>query len=122
MPEDYPSEFLQLFGLLVHTADLYSPTKPVKTALKWVEMINAEFSSQLKEEKEKNYKQSSFFENLDVPLVKARGECFFIQTFILPLWSLADKILENGLKEEIDYIHENLDHWKSVVAQKNSTN
>lgn len=109
---------MQFFGLLVHTADLYSPTKPVPVSQKWVELINEEFSSQLREEKEKNYKLSTFFADLDVPLVKARGECFFIQTFILPLWSLANTILEGGLSQEVACIGENLAHWQSVIEKE----
>ena len=109
---------MQLFGLLVHASDLYSPTKPVTVSQRWVELINEEFSSQLREEKEKNYKLSTFFADLDVPLVKARGECFFIQTFILPLWSLADAILEGGLSQEVAHIGENLAHWQAVVARE----
>lgn len=109
---------MQFFGLLVHTADLYSPTKPVPVSQKWVELINEEFSSQLREERDKNYKQSTFFADLDVPLVKARGECFFIQTFILPLWSLANTILEDGLRQEVGYIDENLRHWKSIIEKE----
>ena len=88
--------------------------------MKWVELINSEFTSQLKEEKEKGYKQSTFFENLDIPLVKARGESFFISTFVMPLWQLADNILQNDLEEEIEMIRQNLIYWKNMVASETS--
>jgi hypothetical protein len=113
---------LKLFGLLVHTADLYSPSKPREESLKWVDLINSEFQSQLVEEKQKGYKVSTFFENLDVPLVKARGETFFIATFILPLWNLTNKILEDSLQDEVNNVKENLEYWKSVVAEESAKN
>lgn len=109
-----------LFGLLVHTADLYSPTMPRDISLKWVDMINAEFSAQLREEKSLGIKQSTFFENLDVPLVRARGESFFVEAFILPLWNLSNKVLEGALNTEVERAEDNLKYWKSVVATETS--
>lgn len=115
---DYPESFLQFFGLLIHTADLYSSTKPREISLKWVELINAEFTDQYNEEVAKGYKVSTFFANLNVPLVKAKGESFFISTFILPLWKLLDNILEGSLEEEIKYIQDNLEYWKAKAKEE----
>lgn len=115
---DYPQNFLQFFGLLVHTADLYSAAKPRAVSLQWVELINSEFTSQYNEEKQKGFKVSHFFANLSVPLVKAKGETFFIATFILPLWQLTDKLLEGALHDEIGYIRDNLEYWKQRVREE----
>ena len=46
------ANFTFLFGLMVHCADLYSPTKAQAVSEKWVDAINEEFRAQyLKEEK-----------------------------------------------------------------------
>lgn len=118
--EEDPPSFLALFGLLVHTADLYSSSKPREVSLKWVELINQEFTNQYHEEKSKGYRVSTFFADLNVPLVKAKGETFFIKTFILPLWQLTDRILENSLEQELRYIKDNLSYWEEVAKQESA--
>ena len=116
--EDDPQSFLQLFGLLVHTADLYSASKPKVVSHRWVELINQEFTNQYNEEKSKGLRVSTFFADLHVPLVKSKGETFFIKTFILPLWELTDRILERSLKQELGHIHENLAYWENLLKEE----
>lgn len=103
---------------MVHTADLYSAAKPREVSLRWVELINSEFTTQYNEEKAKGFKVSHFFANLNVPVVKAKGETFFIATFILPLWQLTDKLLAGALDQEIGYIEDNLQYWKQRVEEE----
>jgi hypothetical protein len=107
-----------MFGLLVHTADLYSASKPKEVSHRWVELINQEFTNQFNEEKIKGYRVSTFFADLHVPLVKSKGESFFIKTFILPLWQLTDRVLEHSLEEELKYIGENLAHWENQLKEE----
>jgi hypothetical protein len=109
---------LQLFGLLVHTADLYSASKPQDVSLRWVSLINEEFANQYNEEKVKGYRVSTFFADLHVPLVKSKGETFFIKTFILPLWQLTDRILEHSLEPELKYITDNLSYWENMLKEE----
>lgn len=118
--EEDPQSFLQFFGLLVHTADLYSASKPREISHRWVELINQEFTNQYHEEKSKGLRVSTFFADLHVPLVKSKGETFFIKTFILPLWQMTDRILEHSLEQELKYINENLSYWETTLKEENA--
>ena len=83
-----------------------------------MELINLEFTNQYIEEKTQGLRVSTFFADLHVPLVKSKGETFFIKTFIMPLWQLTNRILENSLEDEISNIKENLNHWESMLKEE----
>lgn len=48
--EECPEDFLDFFGLLLHTADLYTPTKEYGISRLWTQRINKEFMEQYKSE------------------------------------------------------------------------
>lgn len=49
--EEYPEEFLDLFALMIHTADLYVPSKSPNISRVWTDRVNSEFIAQYKHEK-----------------------------------------------------------------------
>lgn len=109
---------MELFGMLVHTADLYSPTKTPEVSRKWVNYINQEFTTQYNEEVNKGYKTTPWFKDLTLPLVMARGECGFIKGITLPLWKLANQVLEGTLDKQVNQVEGNLELWNAIVEKE----
>lgn len=62
--EEEPEHFLDLFGLLIHTADLYAPTRSFKIHNIWAKRINDEFLEQLDDEIRCGLPQTEFFKEL----------------------------------------------------------
>ena len=69
---------LQLSGLMIHLADLSSPTKAWKISKVWSQRCCKEFSSQNKQEISLKLPITPFYKNLDDKKTMANGEKCFI--------------------------------------------
>jgi 3'5'-cyclic nucleotide phosphodiesterase len=96
--EEHPGDFLDLFGLLLHTADLYTPAKEYRISRIWADRINMEFMDQLKCEEKLDLPVTSFYRGLDNLVTRAKSESFFVGCIVTPLWRLLDRALQGDLK------------------------
>jgi len=91
--------------LMIHTADLSSPSKTWEVSLIWSERVNEEFKNQnIFEEQYSDIPITPFFRNLDDPKVLAKQEMCFLQFIVIPLWKLMDEYLEGQLAEPLKNI------------------
>lgn len=115
-------DFIDFFGLIIHTCDLYAPSKQFDISKKWAGKINEEFLSQWHEEGSLNIPQTSFFKDLDKLSVMAGSESFFVFKIVKPLWELTNKCLEGDLKEQVEQCEENLQKWKKICKEEKEKN
>lgn len=116
--EENPSNFLDLFSLVMHTADLYTPSKKYKISSKWADRINKEMLNQLEHERKLDLPVTTFYVGLDQIDIRAKSEGFFIEKIVYPLWSLLDTIFEGGLEEQLKQMKENRNNWKKIQEGK----
>ena len=86
-----------LTAMIVHTNDLYVPTKSCKLAIKWSRLVNAEFINQNVEEVKRTLPITPYYTNLEKTLVMAKSESFFIAKIVTPLWKSMDRFLKGSL-------------------------
>ena len=108
------SDFLLLFGILTHTADLYVPTLGVDSSVKWSFLVNEEFRSQVKLEKAKDLPITKFYQGLDDIKIVAKSELFFGAKIVKPLWLELDRFFQGQLSLQIENINESLKFWERV--------
>jgi len=113
--EDQPENFLYLFGLLIHTADLYAPTRNFKTSRIWAKRINDEFLEQLNDEIKANLQPTAFFLELHEFKKQAKSLHVFINQIVFPLWKLVDQVVEGALKDKLKQIKENAKKWEKIA-------
>ena len=116
--ENNRADFDLLTGLVVHTADLYVPTKPQAIAKQWSSMINQEFINQNQLEKKLKIPETPFYKNLDVMKVVAKSENFFISKIVSPLWIEMDRFLDGVLKKQRKNLKNNEEYWKKVLQEE----
>lgn len=111
-------DFLLLVGQIVHTSDLYVPTKQVDHSSKWSILINDEFMAQNKAEKENNLPETPFYKNLDKMKVRAKSEKFFVEKIVTPLWVELDKFVGgNSLETQLKNLKLNLAFWEAEMKK-----
>jgi hypothetical protein len=113
--EERPSDFLDFFGLLLHTADLYTPAKEYSISRIWADRINQEFIEQLKCEEKFELPVTPFYKGLEDIVTRAKSESFFINCIVSPLWGLLDRILANDLRQQLSQIQLNGEKWKKLA-------
>ena len=111
-----------LSGTLIHTADLYSATKPPLIAREWSGKINQEFTNQVNEEKSLGLPITPYMQNLDKIDVMAKQEIGFINFIIQPLWKKVNEFFENALSEPLKNISANIKTWEGVLENHKSNN
>lgn len=104
-----------LIGQILHTSDLYVPTKPLPDAVVWCSLINQEFMNQNAAEKEHGLPETPFYKNLDRPEVVSKSEKFFVGHLVMPLWTELDKYTEGALDGHMKNIKTYLKHWEDEV-------
>lgn len=114
LPEQ--ADFLLLFGVLVHCADLYTPTKEHPNCMEWAKLLNAEFLSQVKMEEKLGLPVTPWFVKLGDPVEMAKGEKFFIQKIVRPLWVEVDRFFEGKLAGHISNIDKSYKFWEEIEA------
>lgn len=108
------TDFLLLFGVLVHCADLYTPTKPHPYSIEWARLLNEEFINQTRLEEELGLPVYPFYANLSNPKEMAISEKKFISFIIRPLWTEVDRFFEGKLSEHIANIDKSHAFWDEV--------
>lgn len=115
-------DYLLLIGQLVHTADLYVPTKKVEHSARWSLLINQEFMNQNTAEKETGLPETPFYQNLDKLEVRYKSEKFFVDKIVSPLWIEMDRFTEGGLEVQLTHLKENLAYWTSELEKVEKEN
>ena len=117
----YPSEneqdFMLLVGQIVHTSDLYVPTKKVDAAVRWSKLVNQEFINQNLEEKTSGLPETPFYKNLDKPEVMSKSEKFFVEKLVTPLWVELDRFCEGALEVQLANLKQNQAYWEAEVKR-----
>lgn len=111
---DYGSnepDYLLLIDQLIHTSDLYVPTKKVEHSARWSMLINQEFINQNQAEKNSGLPETPFYKNLDKPEVRYKSEKFFVEKIVSPLWIEMDRFTEGGLEVQLKHLKDNLEYW-----------
>lgn len=109
------ADFHLLTGMVIHTCDLYVPTRKCEDAVRWSALVNREFIEQNKEEKAKGLPETPFYKNLEQPDVMGRSEKFFVEKIVSPLWTQMDLFLEGKLRGHRDNIQECLSYWENFL-------
>lgn len=109
-----PEDFLLTIGVMVHTADLYVPTKNLGQAQKWSGRVNDEFAAQLVEEQRLGLPETPFYKGLDDPSVVARSEKFFVEKIVTPLWVEWDRFLNGSLKVHRENLANTQKYWNEL--------
>ena len=112
-----PTDFYLMTGMVVHTCDLYVPTRKLKDAVRWSALVNREFIDQNKEERSKGLPEVPFYKNLEQPDIMGRSEKFFVEKIVSPLWKQLDIFLEGKLKRHNDNIVSTLEYWEEFLKQ-----
>ena len=113
--EDYPENFLDFFGLLIHTCDIYAPVKCLEIGKVWADRINQEMMDQYEHETKLEIPLTPYFKGLDNIQTRAKGEGFFIEKIVTPLWGLLNTILEDQLSEMMDQLSDTRELWRKVA-------
>lgn len=104
--------------MIVHTSDLYVPTKAQVVATKWSSLINQEFIQQNKKEKENGLPVTPFYKNLHIMKVMAKSESFFTEKIVGPLWIELDRFVNGSLKKQKENIKKCTQYWKQVLKEE----
>lgn len=108
------SDFLLLFGVLVHCADLYTPTKTYPFSIEWARLLNNEFTNQVKEEMALGLPVTPWYSKLEDTIEMAKSEKSFIIKVVRPLWTEVDRFFEGKLSRQINNLDSNFMHWDSI--------
>jgi hypothetical protein len=112
-----PTDFYLLTGMVIHTCDLYVPTRKRNDAIRWSALVNREFIDQNREERSKGLPETPFYKNLDKPEIMGRSEKFFVEKIVSPLWKQLDFFLEGKLKAHQDNIQDCLAYWEDFLKK-----
>lgn len=112
--EENPSNFLDLFSLIIHTSDLYTPSKESSISMVWAERINKEMLGQLEHERKLDLPITSFYVGLDNIQTQAKSEGFFIEKIVYPLWALLDNVFDGALDPQLKQMKQNRENWKKI--------
>jgi len=107
-------DFLLLFGVLVHCADLYTPTKNYPWSLEWARLLNIEFVNQVKKEQELGLPVTPWYAKLSDPIEMAKSEKSFISKVVRPLWCEVDRFFEGRLSRHLENLDKNFGYWDSI--------
>lgn len=103
-----------LAGLLVHCGDLFHPCKTFENYEIWSILVTQEFTDQYNEEVELDLPITTFFKDLDKPVVYYSNEIGFLGYIVKPLW----ESLQMFLSPDIDKLLTNLDHNIEIMKKK----
>lgn len=124
-PATSEDDLMLLVGQIVHTSDLYVPTKKSPAAYRWSQLINQEFMNQNTAEKSSGLPETPFYKNLDKPEVVAKSERFFVEKIVQPLWVEMDRFTEGALEVQIENLKQNVAFWdkelKKIEDEKAAT-
>lgn len=113
-----PDDHHLLSGMIIHTCDLYVPTKPTAVSTKWTALVNKEFINQNLKEKELGLPETPFYKNLTDIKVMARSENSFISNIVSPLWKQLDRFVNGELALILKNIETNQNYWKKVFESE----
>ena len=108
------SDFLLLFGVLVHCADLYTPTKNYPWSLEWARLLNIEFVNQVKKEQALGLPVTPWYAKLSDPTEMAKSEKSFISKVVRPLWCEVDRFFEGRLSKHLENLDRNYNSWDLI--------
>lgn len=111
------NDFLLLTGQIIHTSDLYVPTKKVEFSKRWSALVNQEFMNQNQAEKDSGLPETPFYKNLDKRDVRSKGEKFFVEKIVMPLWIEMDRYTEGSLETHLQNLKDNLAFWTKEVEE-----
>ena len=87
--DEFEKDFLS--QIIIHLADLSSPTKTWDISRTWSDRVNKEFKEQnIQEEKLEHVAVTPFMKNLDNCKIMADNEFKFIKYMVLPYYELMD--------------------------------
>jgi cAMP-specific phosphodiesterase 4 len=109
------TDFNLLSGMVIHTCDLYVPTRKLPDAIRWSALVNKEFIEQNKEEQARKLPEVPFYKNLEKPEVMGKSEKFFVEKIVSPLWKHLDTFLEGKLKNHKENIVACVDYWDKFL-------
>ena len=109
-----PKDFMLLFGVLVHCADLYTPTKNHPNSIEWARLLNQEFLCQVQKEKDLGLPVTPYYEKVGDPVEMAISEKMFIESITRPLWSEVDRFFEGKLSGQLSNIDKNHKYWDDL--------
>lgn len=118
-----PQDFMLLFGVMVHCADLYTPTKNHPNSVEWARLLNKEFLAQVEKERELGLPVTPYYEKVGDPVEMAISEKKFIENITRPLWSEVDRFFEGKLKGHLLNIDKSWKYWDDLekgIVQMNS--
>ena len=113
--EQNEDDFLQLSGILVHTADLYGPTKKLENAKTWSSLVNSEFKAQQAEEQKQGIPETPWYKGLDDMATVSKSEKFFVDKIVTPLWVELDRFQNGGLKDHRENLKKTQSYWEEMA-------
>mmetsp|Transcript_18201 Transcript_18201/g.41622 ORF Transcript_18201/g.41622 Transcript_18201/m.41622 type:complete len:441 (+) Transcript_18201:634-1956(+) len=107
-----PANRLLLQEAYLHAADLSNPVKPLKTYLKWVDLVTEEFFAQGEKEKELGMAISPMCDRAttNIPTMQLG----FVDFIVAPFFSTIGKLHPATLGRFSDSIHENYLHYAKM--------
>ena len=112
-----PVDFYLLSGMVIHTCDLYVPTKGLSDSIRWSALVNKEFMEQNKEEVSRGLPEVSFYKNLDRIEVLAKSEKGFVEKIVAPLWQHLDVFLKGKLDSHRSNIQKSIEYWDATLKK-----
>lgn len=103
-----------LTGLMIHCSDLLHPCKSFEIYEIWSILVSQEFTDQYNEEVKLDLPITTFFKDLDKPVVYYSNEIGFLGYIVKPLW----ECLQMFLSPDIDKLLRNLDENIEIMKKK----
>lgn len=108
-----PRQRTLLMQVVLHAADLYTPTLPWAASLGWVRALGEEFKQQVELERAHGLPESTFLIATD-SRAQARAEIFFVGRFVAPLWKAMSAVLPQ-LKPCEAMLEANMALWRLLA-------
>lgn len=106
-----------LIDIMVHCADLSGQALPWHLALKWGKRVNKEFHEQWVKEKQLGLPPTPYMEGLDNITAQCKGQLYFVNAIILPLWNVASRLLPS-LAHLAQNAKDNVEKYKTLLKEE----
>jgi hypothetical protein len=109
-----PADRTLLCSILVHSADLFNPSRPFEIAKMWARRISDEFNAQAVKETNLGFPLQGFLVT-ETEQKLAENELFFSRQFVLPMWHALAAIFPQYERHHVKCC-ENMTMWESLKA------
>ena len=100
----------------IHVADLAGMALSPEIAADWSTCVVKEFAAEAQALEELGLDVPGYMQNQDKPATVAKGQLFFIEHVLMPMWLPLSKILPE-IDDRVQNLHKNIDANRRLAAQ-----